>query len=94
MAKYEPGQTAGLLALGGWSNAKVFAEIVKSFKGPVTSQAIIGAYQKASAVDPGVSPVMHFSPSDHLGTRSVQRVVVKNSVWTSLGDFCTPPVRD
>ncbi|MFH9552158.1 ABC transporter substrate-binding protein [Streptomyces sp. NPDC017435] len=94
MAEYEPGQTAGLLALGGWSNAKVFAEIAKSIKGPVTSETIIAAYQKASAVDPGVSPVMHFSPTDHLGTRSVQRVVVKNGIWTPLGDFYTPPVRD
>ncbi|MEV1066925.1 ABC transporter substrate-binding protein [Streptomyces sp. NPDC050263] len=94
MAKYEPGQDAGFLALWGWSNAKVFAEIAKTVKGPVTSQALTAAYQKASAVDPGVSPVMRFSASDHLGTRSVQRVVVKNGVWTSVGDFYTPPARD
>ncbi|MFI5798977.1 ABC transporter substrate-binding protein [Streptomyces sp. NPDC051677] len=93
MAKYEPGQTAGFLALWGWSNAKVFAEIAKTIKGPVTSQSVITAYEKASAVDPGVSPVMKFSASDHLGTRSVQRVVVKNGVWTSVGDFYTPPAR-
>lgn len=94
MAKYEPGQSAGFLALWGWSNAKVFAQIVKTIKGPVTSQAITAAYQKASEVDPGVSPVMRFSASDHLGTRSVQRVEVKNGVWTSVGDFYTPPARD
>lgn len=93
MAKYEPGQTAGFLALWGWSNAKVFAQIAKTVKGPVTSQAITAAYQKASKVDPGVSPVMNFSASNHLGTRSVQRVVVKNGVWTSVGDFYTPPAR-
>jgi len=94
MAKYEPGQTAGFLALWGWSNAKVFAEIAKTIKGPVTSQALIAAYQKASEVNPGVSPVMKFSANGHLGTRSVQRVVVKNGVWTSVGDFYTPPARD
>ncbi|XUL92903.1 ABC transporter substrate-binding protein [Streptomyces galilaeus] len=94
MAKYEPGQDAGFLALWGWSNAKVFAEIAKTIKGPVTSKAITEAYEKASSVDPGVSPVMRFSASDHLGTRSVQRVVVKKGVWTSVGDFYTPPPRD
>lgn len=94
MAKYEPGQEAGFLALWGWSNAKVFAEIARTIKGPVTSQAISAAYQKASSVDPGVSPVMKFSASEHLGTRSVQRVEVKNGVWTSVGDFYTPPARD
>jgi len=94
MAKYEPGQTAGFLALWGWSNAKVFAQITKTIKGSVTSQSITAAYQKASKVDPGVSPVMNFSGSNHLGTRSVQRVVVKNGVWTSVGDFYTPPSRD
>ncbi|GLP64526.1 ABC transporter substrate-binding protein [Streptomyces sp. TUS-ST3] len=94
MARYEPGQDAGFLALWGWSNAKVFAEIAKTVKGPATSQALSTAYQKASSVDPGVSPVMKFSASEHLGTRSVQRVVVKNGVWTSVGDFYTPPARD
>lgn len=93
MAEYEPGQTAGFLALWGWSNAKVFAEITKTIKGPVTPQTLTAAYQKASKVDPGVSPVMHFSASNHLGTRSVQRVVVKNGAWTSVGDFYTPPAR-
>lgn len=94
MAKYEPGQDAGFLALWGWSNAKVFADIAKTIKGPVTSQSLTEAYQKASSVDPGVSPVMKFSASQHLGTRSVQRVVVKNGVWTSVGSFYTPPTRD
>lgn len=94
MAKYEPGQSAGFLALWGWSNAKVFAQIAKTVKGPVTSQSLTAAYQKASDVDPGVSPVMRFSAGNHIGTRSVQRVVVKNGVWTSVGDFYTPPPRD
>ncbi|MEU0074872.1 ABC transporter substrate-binding protein [Streptomyces sp. NPDC006332] len=94
MAKYEPGQTAGFLALWGWSNAKVFAEIAKTVKGPVTAQSITAAYQKATKVDPGVSPVMNFSATNHLGTRDVQRVEVKNGVWTSVGDFYTPPTRD
>ncbi|WP_155059706.1 ABC transporter substrate-binding protein [Streptomyces blattellae] len=94
MAEYEPDETAGFLALWGWSNAKVFAEIAKTIKGPVTSQSITAAYEKASKVDPGVSPVMSFSASNHLGTRSVQRVVVENGVWTSVGDFYTPPARD
>ncbi|MCX4418917.1 ABC transporter substrate-binding protein [Streptomyces mirabilis] len=94
MAKYEPGQDAGFLALWGWSNAKVFAQIVKTIKGPVTSAAITEAYEKATAVDPGVSPVMRFGANDHLGTRSVQRVVVKKGVWVSSGDFYTPPARD
>lgn len=94
MARYEPGQDAGFLALWGWSNAKVFAQIVKTIKGPVTSAAITEAYEKATAVDPGVSPVMRFGANDHLGTRSVQRVVVKKGVWVSSGDFYTPPARD
>ncbi|MDX3452406.1 ABC transporter substrate-binding protein [Streptomyces sp. ME02-8801-2C] len=94
MAEYEPGQDAGFLALWGWSNAKVFAEIARTVKGTVTPQALSEAYQKASAVDPGVSPVMKFGTSSHLGTRSVQRVEVKNGVWTSVGDFYTPPARD
>ena len=44
-------------------------------------------------MDVGGAPVMNFSPSNHLGTRSVQHVVVKNGIWTSEGDFYTPPKR-
>jgi ABC-type branched-subunit amino acid transport system substrate-binding protein len=94
MAKYEPGQPAGILALGAWSNAAVFARIVETIKGPITSASITEAYEKAGKVDPGVSPAMNFSATQHLGTRSVQRVVVKNGTWTSVGDFYTPPARD
>lgn len=41
-----------------------------------------------------MSPVMNFSMSDHLGTRGVQRVVVKSGVRTSVGGFSTPLARD
>ncbi len=37
---------------------------------------------------------MNFSADNHIGTRGVQRVVVKNGVWVSEGDFYTPPARD
>jgi len=94
MAKYAPGQPADFIALWGWSNAKIFAEIAKTVDGPITSQSLVAAYEKASRVDAGVAPVMSFSADKHLGTRQVQKVTVKNGAWASVGDFYTPPARD
>jgi len=94
MAKYAPGQPADFIALWGWSNAKIFAEIAKTIKGPITAQSLVAAYQKASNVDDGVAPVMSFSTDAHLGTRQVQKITVKNGAWASVGDFFTPPARD
>jgi len=94
MAKYAPGQPADFIALWGWSNAKIFAEIAKTVDGPVTAQSLVAAYEKAGKVDNGVAPVMSFSADKHLGTRQVQKVTVKGGAWASVGDFYTPPARD
>jgi ABC-type branched-subunit amino acid transport system substrate-binding protein len=93
MAKYEPGQPADFIALWGWAGAKVFAQIAQTVNGAVTSEALAKAYEQAKNIDPGVAPVMSFGPDRHMGSRDVQRVVVKNGKWTSEGDFYTPPAR-
>ncbi|MEU9289943.1 ABC transporter substrate-binding protein [Streptomyces sp. NPDC048275] len=94
MAKYEPGQPADFITLWGWEAAKAFVEIAETIDGPVTSEALTRAYQNARQVDTGVGPVLNFSPSRHLGTRDVQKVVARDGRWESQGDFFTPPVRD
>jgi ABC-type branched-subunit amino acid transport system substrate-binding protein len=93
MAKYAPGQPADFIALWGWENAKIFAEIAKTIKGPITSQSLVKAYEQANNVDVGVAPVMNFNAQKHLGTRQVQKVTVKGGTWVSVGDFFTPPER-
>lgn len=94
MAKYERGHPADFITLWGWAAAKAFVEIAKTIDGPVTSEALTAAYKKARAVDTGVAPVLNFSAGHHLGTRDVQKVVVRDGRWQSQGDFFTPPTRD
>ncbi|MBA4864588.1 ABC transporter substrate-binding protein [Streptomyces sp. PSKA54] len=93
MAKYEPGQPADFITLWGWEAAKAFVEIAKTIEGPVTAESLTKAYQNARHVDTGVGPVLNFSTDHHLGTRDVQKVVVRNGRWESQGDFFTPPSR-
>jgi branched-chain amino acid transport system substrate-binding protein len=50
MTKYAPGQPADFIALWGWSNAKIFAEIAKTVGGPVTAQSLVAACEKARSV--------------------------------------------
>lgn len=93
MAKYEPGQPADFIALWGWTAAKIFGQIAQTIQGPVTSESLVKAYEQAKNIDPGVGPVMNFSTNAHMGTRDVQKVVVRNGQWVSEGDFFTPPSR-
>ncbi|MET7328090.1 ABC transporter substrate-binding protein [Nonomuraea sp. NPDC005650] len=93
MAKYEPKQPADFIALWGWASAKVFVQIAQTIQGPITSQSLVQAYEKAGSIDPGVAPVMNFSATNHLGTRGVQKVVVKGGQFVAEGDFFTPPDR-
>ncbi|MFD7288860.1 ABC transporter substrate-binding protein [Streptomyces sp. NPDC059863] len=94
MAKYERGQPADFITLWGWAAAKAFVEIAKTIDGPVTAESLTRAYENAHHVDTGVAPVLSFAAGRHLGTRDVQKVVVRNGRWESRGDFFTPPVRD
>ncbi|MGW6143055.1 ABC transporter substrate-binding protein [Streptomyces sp. NPDC055144] len=94
MAKYERGRPADFIALWGWEAAKAFVEIAKTIDGPVTSESLTRAFANARHVDTGVGPVLDFSAGRHLGTRDLQKVVVKNGRWESQGDFFTPATRD
>ncbi|MFF3056819.1 ABC transporter substrate-binding protein [Streptomyces sp. NPDC057909] len=94
MAKYERGQPADFITLWGWAAAKAFVEIAKTIDGPVTGESLTRAYEKARHVDTGVGPVLNYGAGQHLGTRDVQKVVVRNGRWESQGGFFTPPARD
>ncbi|MFC9497141.1 ABC transporter substrate-binding protein [Streptomyces sp. NPDC056975] len=94
MQKYERGQPADFITLWGWEAAKAFVEIAKTIDGPVTSASLTRAYRTARHVDTGVGPVLNYGAGRHLGTRDLQKVVVRNGRWESQGDFFTPPTRD
>ncbi|MET7515941.1 ABC transporter substrate-binding protein [Streptomyces sp. NPDC005480] len=94
MRKYERGQPADFITLWGWEAAKAFVEIAKTIDGPVTSESLTRAYRTARHVDTGVGPVLNYGAGRHLGTRDLQKVVVRNGRWESQGDFFTPPTRD
>lgn len=94
MQKYERGHPADFITLWGWEAAKAFVEIAKTIDGPVTSESLTRAYRTARHVDTGVGPVLNYGAGRHLGTRDLQKVVVKNGRWESQGDFFTPPTRD
>ncbi|MFC9673480.1 ABC transporter substrate-binding protein [Streptomyces sp. NPDC056949] len=94
MQKYERGQPADFITLWGWEAAKAFVEIAKTIDGPVTSESLTRAYRTSRHVDTGVGPVLNYGAGRHLGTRDLQKVVVRNGRWESQGDFFTPPTRD
>ncbi|MGW6400624.1 ABC transporter substrate-binding protein [Streptomyces sp. NPDC055134] len=94
MQKYERGQAADFITLWGWEAAKAFVEIAKTIDGPVTSESLTRAYRTARHVDTGVGPALNYGAGRHLGTRDLQKVVVRNGRWESQGDFFTPPTRD
>jgi len=93
MATYQPKQAADFIALWGWAAAKAFTLIAQTIKGEVTGESITQAYERAGRVDPGVAPVLSFSADNHLGTRAVQKLTVRNGTFVPVGGFFTPPPR-
>ncbi|MTD17271.1 ABC transporter substrate-binding protein [Nakamurella sp. YIM 132087] len=91
MKKYYPDQTPDFIAMWGWAAAKSFAQVAKTVQGDITADSLKAAFTAASSVDNGVGPVLSFSADQHLGTRDVQRVTVKDGAWVSEGGFFTPP---
>jgi ABC-type branched-subunit amino acid transport system substrate-binding protein len=92
MAKYEPGQELNFYSLLTYAEAKAFVSALRTIGSAITSQAIAAALQSSSPIDTGVLPPLTFSASKHLGTSQVQRLVVRNGQFVSVGDFYTPPV--
>lgn len=93
MAKYAPEQPIDFVTATGFARAKAFCEVVKTIEGDVTSESISKAFETAAAVKTGMLPELAFSSDTHIGTRQVQKLVVKGGSFTEVGDFYTPPAR-
>lgn len=90
MKKYAPKSKPDFYSLASYGTAKVFAEVLESIDGPVTSASIIKAIDSAEDITTGIAPPMTFSADSHLGTRAVVRVEVEDSVYVAKGDFESP----
>jgi len=86
LAKYAPGQKPDYYSLSTYAYAKVFAQVVSSMNGPITSASIADAYKKANNVVTGIAGPMDFT-KDQLGTHQLVRVQVANGQWVAKSDF-------
>lgn len=77
-------------SLSTYATADAFAQILKSIHGPITSQSITAAIEKASGIKTGLTPPMSFSAATHLGTHAVVRVEVVNGQYVARSGFVTP----
>jgi ABC-type branched-subunit amino acid transport system substrate-binding protein len=91
MAKYEPSQALNFYSLVTYAEAKAFVDVLRTMKGAVTSQSIAASLQSSAPIITGILPPLTFSATQHLGTNQVQRLVVKNGEFVSVGDFYAPP---
>jgi hypothetical protein len=92
MEEYAPDQPVDTISLVGYGLGASFCEIVKTIDGPVTSEAIVEAYDKATDIETGAFAPLSFSETEHMGTNQLMQVEVKDGVFTELtGEFITPP---
>ena len=87
LAKYAPKEEPDYVSLLTFALAKVMVEALKQADEPLTRESLVKAFYKIKEFDTGIIGKVSFSPERHLGTRSVQPVVLKGGKWVTVGDF-------
>jgi branched-chain amino acid transport system substrate-binding protein len=93
MAKYGNESNPTMFEVTQYGAVKAFIEIVSKIEGDITPQSIADAFAGAGTVETGILPPLTFSEDKHIGTNEVQRIVVREGRFESIGDFVAPPPR-
>jgi branched-chain amino acid transport system substrate-binding protein len=85
LAKYSPGDTPDYISMIGFALMKINAEAIKRIEGPITRTALLESMDRMKAFDSGIIPPVSYSPERHQGATLLQRVVVKDGKWVTVG---------
>jgi branched-chain amino acid transport system substrate-binding protein len=87
IAKYAPEANASeSYPISGYIAAKILVSALNSITGDITAESVRGALEKMKNFDPdGLTGLISFSPSSHLGLGTVSVTVVKDGKITYTG---------
>jgi ABC-type branched-subunit amino acid transport system substrate-binding protein len=86
MSKYYPRSKLDYASFTGFAYARIMAEALRRADKPLTRESLVKAFYKLSNYDSGIVPPVTFSPTRHLGTTTMYRLVAKDGNWVVLGD--------
>lgn len=85
LAKYFPNEKPDYVSLTSFGMTKIAIEAVRRMDGPITREALTRAMYSLKNYDSGIIPPVTFGPDRHLGTTSLQRVVIQSGRWVGIG---------
>jgi len=87
LEKYAPDQEPTFYSLLGYADAAIFAQIVSTIDGPITSESIIDAYNSASGIETGILPPVTFSADHTMGVSQLVKLQITDGEYVQLGGF-------
>lgn len=89
-AKYEPGYKPGTFALHSWVGGVIIANAIDGISGNITRENLVKSLESISNLDTkGITAPLTFSPTQHLGNRSVMVVTATDGQWKPSTGFLT-----
>lgn len=86
LAKVAPGEKPDYLSLNSYAMMKIFIEAVRRINGPINRQTLVQSMDNLRNYDTGIVPPVTYSPKQHLGTTSLQRVQISGGKWNIIGE--------
>jgi branched-chain amino acid transport system substrate-binding protein len=86
LAKYAPSEKPDYLSLTSFGMTKIFVEAVRRIEGPINRASLVQALHSMKNYDSGILPPASYSPSQHLGVTSLQRLQVRGGKWQAVGE--------
>lgn len=86
LAKVAPNEKPDYLSLNSYGYMKIFIEAVRRINGPITRQALVQSMDNLRNYDTGILPMVTYSPKQHMGTTSLQRVQITGGKWNVIGE--------
>ena len=86
LAKVAPNEKPDYLSLNSYAYVKIFIEAVRRINGPITRQSLVQSMDNLRNYDTGILPTVTYSPKQHMGTTSLQRVQITNGKWNVIGE--------
>ena len=86
LAKVAPNEKPDYLSLNSYAYVKIFIEAVRRINGPITRQSLVQSMDNLRNYDTGILPTVTYSPKQHMGTTSLQRVQITGGKWNIIGE--------
>lgn len=87
LAKYAPNEKPDFGSLLSYALAMVTTEAIRNAHEPLTRESLMASFEAMRDYDTGIMGKITLTPENHLGTRAVIPVEIRDGHWVAQGDF-------